>query len=72
MPDKDENHADSLMPATYDVAVAPGGVSPSSPALGFPSLSSVVQAGIPTLQHIPKGARDSWAKVMFGILSSVQ
>ena len=33
--------------------------APSGPSL--PSLSFVLGADIPTLQHVPKGARDCWA-----------
>ena len=45
---------------------------PSSTACpGLPSLSSIFQASITTFQHVPKGARDSWAKVFSDCLVSV-
>ena len=37
---------------------------------GEVTLSSIVQARIPTLQHVPKGARDFWARVFNESLSS--
>ena len=67
----DKNLADSSMPATYDVAVAPGGVPSSSPTSGLPSLSSVVWASVPTLQHVPKGGLGtpgSWWCLAFRLL----
>ena len=45
---------------------------PSSKACpGLPSLSSIFQASITTFQNVPKGARDSWAKVFSDCLVSV-
>ena len=43
--------------------------APSGPSL--PSLSFVLGADIPTLQHIPKGARDCWAQVLSVCLTAV-
>ena len=42
---------------------------PSGPV--FPSLSSITASTIPTLQHIPKGARDAWALIVHECLSSI-
>ena len=43
----------------------------SPPEAGLPSLSTILQSSIPTLQHVPKGARDRWARVLAESLSSV-
>ena len=45
--------------------------SPPTPGLVLPSLSTALQSSIPTLQHVPKGARDRWAGVLSDCLSSV-
>ena len=48
--------------------------TPSSPPVcgpELPSLSTIFQASIPTLQHVPKGARDRWGRVLSDCLSSV-
>ena len=37
----------------------------------LPSLSVILQASVPTFQHIPKGARDYWARVLGDCLSLV-
>ena len=37
----------------------------------LPTLSSVFQTHIPTLQHVPKGVRDVWAKALHVCLSEV-
>ena len=52
-------------------------VAPSDPSLppticpDLPSLTTVFQASCPTLQHVPKGARDRWARVFSECLSAV-
>ena len=43
----------------------------SPPEAGLPSLSTILQSSIPTLQHVPKGARDRWVRVLAERLSSV-
>ena len=45
--------------------------SPPSSGLELPSLSTILQPSIPTLQHVPKGARGCWARVLTDSLSSV-
>ena len=45
--------------------------SPPTPGLVLPSLPTVLQSSIPTLQHVPKGARDRWAGVLSDCLSAV-
>ena len=37
----------------------------------LPSVSDIMQAKVPTLQHVPKGARAKWAKVLSACLSDV-
>ena len=37
----------------------------------FPSLLSVVSTGVPTLQHVPKAIRNSWAGVVMEVLSQI-
>ena len=37
----------------------------------LPSVSDIMQAKVPTLQHVPKGAIDKWAKVFSACLSDV-
>ena len=49
------------------LALLPQPLSPPS----LPSLSTVLQSHIPTLQHVPKGARDLWAKTFSSCLSAV-
>ena len=49
------------LPASLPASQLPS-VPVSNPAL--PSLSAILQAHIPTLQHVPKGARDSWARAL--------
>jgi hypothetical protein len=49
--------------------IPPGPPPPFSPSL--PDLSSIMQAYVPTLQHVPKGARDGWARVLSSCLRSV-
>ena len=45
---------------------------PSSPVLNaLPSLSTILQSYILTLQHIPKGVRDCWAKALHGCLTDI-
>ena len=52
-------------------------VAPSDPSLppticpDLPSLTTIFQASCPTLQHVPKGARDRWARVFRECLSAV-
>ena len=48
----------------------PQPVSPP-PASSYPSISFILQADVPTLQHVPKGARDRWARVLSECLSGV-
>ena len=34
-------------------------------------LSTILQTNIPTLQHVPKGVRDEWARILSTCLSAV-
>ena len=43
-------------------SACPSVSSPVPPPL--PSISAILLASIPTLQHVPKGARNSWARVL--------
>ena len=45
----------------------PASTSPDA----LPSLLSIFSTRVPTLQHVPKGARDAWAGVMGDTLASV-
>ena len=44
-----------------------------SPTIGsdLPSLSTIFQASCPTLRHVPKGARDRWARAFSECLSAM-
>ena len=57
-----EGPAPSASPAALDSSF-------SSPTL--PSLPVIFQFHVPTLQHVPKGARDCWAHTLSDCLSSV-
>ena len=52
-------------------------VTPSDPSLPptiglvLPSVTTIFQASSPTLQHVPKGARDRWARAFSECLSAV-
>ncbi len=49
-------------------------ITPPDPALPtsqLPSLITIFQTPLPTLKHVPKGARDMWARVLHGCLSSI-
>jgi hypothetical protein len=59
----------SPSPIDSDTILPPGPPPPFSPSL--PDLSSIMQAYVPTLQHVPKGARDGWARVLSSCLRSV-
>lgn len=59
----------SSQPAHDTSPTVPSAPLSSSPVL--PSISTILQASIATLQHVPKGACDHWAKVLSGCLSSV-
>ena len=37
----------------------------------LPSFTTILQASFPTLQHMPKGARDRWARALSECLSAV-
>ena len=37
----------------------------------LPSLHSILSVRVPTLHHVPKGARDVWARLVGGLLSSL-
>ena len=37
---------------------------PSTTASSLPSLTTILQTHIPTLQHVPKGARDCWSRAL--------
>ena len=41
------------------------------PSRSLPSISNIMTANIPTLRHVPKGARDRWARVLGECLSAV-
>ena len=59
-------------PATQARQLSRVSPPPSSPPeAGLPSLSTILQSSIPTLQHVPKGARNRWARVLAESLSSV-
>lgn len=55
-------------PASSEPASSP--TTPVSPA-ALPSLSTIQGAYVPTLQHVPKGARDCWAKALSDCLSAI-
>ena len=44
---------------------------PPTVCLDLPSLTTIFQAPCPTLKHVPKGVRDSWARVVSECLSAV-
>ena len=52
-------------------ASATAGLVPSSSLPSLPSLSVILHSRIPTLQHVPKGARDHWAQSLSACLLSV-
>ena len=57
----------------FNTAVAPSsspGPAPS-PSDALPALDSILRLRIPTLQHVPKAARDSWALLLSDALSAV-
>ena len=37
----------------------------------LPPLATVIQTSIPTLKHVPKGARDRWARVLKDCISTI-
>ena len=37
----------------------------------LPSLNSIFQAKLPTLRHVPKGARSEWARVVSGVSAGI-
>ena len=37
----------------------------NTPDAEVPSLPTILQSFIPTLQHVPKGARHRWARVLY-------
>ena len=43
----------------------------ASPAPVTPALSTILQANVPTLHHVPKGARDCWAHALCSCLRAV-
>ena len=65
-----------LLPLTPPSGMAPSAfasVSTSSYTMGIalPSLTAILHSYIPTLQQVPKGARDDWAKTFNACLSVV-
>ena len=44
---------------------------PPTVCLDLPFLTTISQAPCPTLKHVPKGVRDSWARVVSECLSAV-
>ena len=52
-------------PASFQQSTVPVvPVAPAQPLSPFPSLSSILEAKVLTLLHVPKGARDDWAKLL--------
>lgn len=47
------------------------GLDLSSTSTYLPSLPTVIKSFVPTLQHIPKGARHCWAKALNACLSAI-
>ena len=43
----------------------------NSAPLPLPSLSAINELRIPTLEHVPKGARDAWARVVSEVLREI-
>ena len=57
-------------PASESLAVSTNPPS-SVVASSLPSLTTILQTYIPTLQHVPKGARDCWSRALSDCLLSV-
>ena len=53
------------------LVVQTGPSSPLSICPDLPSLTTIFQASCPTLQHVPKGARDCWARAFSECLAAV-
>ena len=49
---------------------APANISPVNSTM-LPPLSTIMNVSIPTLRHIPKGARDSWSGLLADVFSLV-
>ena len=43
----------------------------TDPTTPLPSLNSIFQAKLPTLRHVPKGARSEWARVVSGVSAGI-
>ena len=70
------NAPPSATSSTHSVSSSPPSQGASvtttpSPTVVVPSLSSIFRSSITTLQHVPKGARDSWARVLGDCLCTV-
>ena len=59
-------------PAVTSASSSPIPAIPAAtPTPSLPPLSTIIQSHIPTLQHVPKGARDLWPLILGNCLSSV-
>ena len=72
--------ASQPLPSTVTSTLSPVDVSNATPtstshlAIGsfpFPSLDSIFELKLPTLQHVPKGARDAWAALLSSVCSAI-
>ena len=54
--------------AVHAPALPPAGPSPID---ALPDLDSVLSLRVPTLQHVPKAVRDSWAHILSEVLSAI-
>ena len=54
--------------AVHAPALPPAGPSPID---ALPDLDSVLSLRVPTLQHVPKAVRDSWAHIVSEVLSAI-
>ena len=58
-------------PSSPPPPTLPSSSLPSPLSIPLPSLSIILHANVPTLQHVPKKARDRWALILSDCLSAV-
>ena len=73
-------HPESTCPVSQGQAQGPPTSQPHASSLSgastppflpsLPSLTAILQTSIPTLQHVPKAARNRWAKILGDCLSA--